>query len=400
MLDEATHAEPMVLVVDDEEATRQAVRRALMDEAVVLTADGPAQALDALGRQSIWLLISDQRMPGTTGCELLSQVVERYPDVVRIMLTGYADVDTVRDAVNAGGVYHCLTKPWETRELRQVVRRGIERYRAARERERLVRDLEAACGRLRGEADRRARLLALTTHELATPVHILLNALDLASSLDLASADEWMRTARRASVWLTRVLGQVTTTARLEMRTVQMRPAPIDVRALVEMLCERLRQGWGRRTVTVDLPVSPGPTWIRSDPRWLEHAVWNLLTNAVRFTPDGGVVTVAIDRDETVVSLAVRDTGIGIAAEYLPDLFEPFPSALGNPLLHTSGFLEFGTRGVGLGLATVKQIMDALGGRVLVQSAPRCGSCFTLHLPLDPGIGHALPIAPAVASSD
>lgn len=373
--------EPLVLVVDDEEATRQAVRRALSDEAAVLTVGGAVPALDVLQTQAVWLLISDQRMPGTTGCELLAQVVERHPEVVRIMLTGYADVDTVRAAVNAGGVYHCLTKPWDTRELRQVVRHGIDRYRTARERERLVRDLETACGRLQGEVERRTRLLALTTHELGTPIHILLNALDLAASLDAAAAEEWLRTARRASVWLTRVLGQVTTTARLDTPTLPVRRASIALDALVATLGERLRQCWGDRDLTMDLSAASPSVSVASDRRWLEHAIWNLLTNAVRFTPDGGRIAVAIETDEDTVRLAVRDSGMGIPPEHLPDLFEPFPSALGNPLLHTSGFLEFGTRGVGLGLATVKRIMDVLGGTVRVDSEWQNGSCFTLTLP-------------------
>jgi signal transduction histidine kinase len=290
-------------------------------------------------------------------------------------------VDTVRDAINDGGVYHCLTKPWETRELRQVVRRGIDHYRAARERERLVRDLQTSCARLQQEVERRARLLALTTHELGTPMHILLNALDLAAALDTAAAEEWLRTARRASVWLTRVLGQVTTTARLDMPALPIRRAPIDLGHLVRTLCERLRQCWGTRDLKLDLPAASLSVCVTSDQRWLEHAIWNLITNAVRFTADGGDVAIAIGSDAGGVEVAVRDSGMGIAPEYIADLFEPFPTALGNPLLHTSGFLEFGSRGVGLGLATVKRIMDVLGGSVRVDSALQCGSCFTLTLP-------------------
>lgn len=379
MLSEDTD-EPLVLVVDDEEATRQAVRRALSDDAEVLTADGAVPALAALAAHPVWLLISDQRMPGTTGCVLLSQVVERHPDVVRIMLTGYVDADTVRAAVNDGGIYHCLAKPWDTRELRQVVRRGLERYRADRERTRLLRDLEHACTRLHGEVERRTRLLAVTTHELGTPLHILLNALELASTLEPPAADEWLRTARRASVWLTRVLGQVTTTVRLEAPALPLRWESIALDDLLATLSTRLQQCARDRAVAINRSCA-APVTVRSDRRWLEHAIWNLLTNAVRFTPDGGCVDVSCEQDERVVQVTVRDSGIGIAPEHLADLFEPFPSALGNPLLHTSGFLAFGARGVGLGLAAVHRIMDVLGGSVTVDTAVNQGSRFSLTLP-------------------
>src|SRR5215475_12037784 len=117
-------AEHTVLAVDDEPANLRAVARALRDECHVLTAESGAEGLALMGRAPVALVITDQRMPGMSGAEFLAETVIRHPAVIRIVLTGYTDVDTVLEAINRGQVYHVLGKPWELRELRQVVCRG------------------------------------------------------------------------------------------------------------------------------------------------------------------------------------------------------------------------------------------------------------------------------------
>jgi signal transduction histidine kinase len=374
--------DPAVLIVDDEEASLRAVRRALSEDCEVLDASDAAAALALMQERPVWLIISDQRMPGTSGCELLAEVGARFPAVIRVMLTGYADVDTLCQAINTGHIYHCLTKPWATHELRQVVCRGLERYRAEREREELCRELERACAQAQAEVERRGRLLARTAHELGTPVHILLNALDLAAELALpAGAEEWMRMGRRAAHWLARVLAQIMTATRLDQSQLRLRPVPVPLQPLLEGLVGRLRQLMSGRDLNIAVDVRPAWATAMADRHWIEHAIWNLLTNAVRFTPDGGSVRIEAAQDDRATVVSVRDSGTGISAEHLDDLFEPFSTAAGSPLLHTSGALDFGARGVGLGLSTVRRILEAHGGAVRVTSAPHEGSCFTLELP-------------------
>lgn len=375
--------EPAVLVVDDEEASLRAVRRALSEDCEVLAVTNGAAALALIEQRSVWMIISDQRMPGISGCELLAEVEARFPAVIRVMLTGYADVDTLCRAVNCGHIYHCLTKPWATHELRQVVRRGLERYRAEREREDLCRELERAVARAQAEAERRGRLLARTAHELGTPLHILLNALDFAAATSLPpEAEEWLRMGRRSAHWLARVLAQITATTRLERSELRLKPSAVPLRPLLRRLVERLQRSMSNRELSVTVEVRPESAVLAADRRWIEHAIWNLLTNAVRFTPDGGSVRVEATRGERAALISVRDSGTGISAEHLDDLFEPFSSAAGDPLLHGSGALDFGSRGVGLGLSTVRRILEAHGGTVRVTSAPGEGSCFVLELPL------------------
>jgi len=144
--------QPAVLVVDDEPDSVTLLEITLGMECRVYTATSGAQALERLAAHpDIGVAIIDQRMPAMTGTELIQRTIEPYPDLVRIILTGYTDVESLIQAINAGRVYRYLTKPWERDELLATVRQGMEVWRLARENRRLHAALEEANQRLRRE---------------------------------------------------------------------------------------------------------------------------------------------------------------------------------------------------------------------------------------------------------
>jgi signal transduction histidine kinase len=371
----------IVLAVDDEPANQRAIRRALLDDYRVLTAGSGAQGLAMLREEPVALVIADHMMPGMSGIEFLLHAAREYPHVVRMILTGYADVAMLTEAINQGHVYHFLHKPWEALELRQAVRRGIEKRVAEAERARLLAEVEQGYERVRREADRKSRLLALAAHELGTPTHIVINALDLVGGSSLPeAASGWLAAARRAGDWLVRGVSQLHTASRIGVRGLPMRPSEFALDDLVRQTVRSLEAALRGRDVSVATSV-PGRCEVEADREWVRLALWNLLTNAVRLTPDGGAVNVVLREQAGVFLIAVCDTGIGIAPEHLGELFDPFSGAGGDPMLHGSGTLEFGARGLGLGLATVREVAGAHGGRVDVESRLGVGSRFTLHLP-------------------
>ncbi len=131
-----------ILIVDDEEAILETMSFTFEDDYEVLTCSSAASALELLGRVGpVAAVISDQRMPEMTGVEFLAHVFERHPSTVRIILTGFADMDAIICAINEGHVYAYITKPWEPDDLKQVVRRAVELHDLALENERLVSDL-------------------------------------------------------------------------------------------------------------------------------------------------------------------------------------------------------------------------------------------------------------------
>jgi len=372
-----------ILVVDDEPVSLRAVARALAGEYRIITATTGAQGLAALASQPVALMIVDQRMPEMTGTELLARTATEQPDIIRVLLTGYTDVETLLAAINAGHVYYYLTKPWEPSELRLIVRRGLERYEAEAEQRRLLQELEQAYARVRREADQKSRLLTLAAHELGTPLHVLSNALALMADTDLpAGARSWFDTACRSADWLGRALAQMTGAARWRGGAVTLHRQRLDLRTLLDELRATFEPIAADRKLALHFEVAAPLPPVEADGIWLSRALSNVITNAVRFTPDGGRITVAAAASVTAVELSVSDTGIGIDANLLDEVFEPFSAACGDPSLHTSGRFEFRARGLGLGLAIAKAIVVQHGGSISVCSEQGSGSRFTLTFPL------------------
>ena len=136
---------PKILIVDDEEAILETMTFTFMDLYEVLTTPDPTAALQIMAdNDPIAVVITDQRMPGMTGVELLREIYDRYPDTVRIILTGFADSEATIKAINDGHIYGYINKPWEPNELKAIVRRGAELHALSLENRRLVEGLREA----------------------------------------------------------------------------------------------------------------------------------------------------------------------------------------------------------------------------------------------------------------
>lgn len=126
-----------ILYVDDEIHNLNAFKAAFRRNFNVLTAASAIEALEILKSNPIHLIVTDQRMPVMTGIEFLESIIEKYPDPIRILLTGYADISAVIDAINKGQVYLYITKPWQEDELRVNLEKAFEVYALRRENKRL-----------------------------------------------------------------------------------------------------------------------------------------------------------------------------------------------------------------------------------------------------------------------
>jgi len=137
--DEEASRKPTVLVVDDEPGILSALRRLLATAPYrVLVAPSGAAALELLASDEVDLVISDMRMPGMSGAELLSQARALYPETMRILLTGYSEIESVVRAINEGGIYRYLSKPWDEHDLLLTIRQALEQQRLRKETARLL----------------------------------------------------------------------------------------------------------------------------------------------------------------------------------------------------------------------------------------------------------------------
>jgi CheY-like chemotaxis protein len=173
---------PTILYVDDEPDNLLALRAIFRRNYRVLTADSGPQALDVLAKETVHLLISDQRMPGMSGTELLARSQQQYPDQIRILLTGYSDLQAVVDAVNKGRIYQYITKPWRAEELQLIIRQAWETYELRRSNRDLTSERDLL--RLRAAQQEREHVKAkfeILRHQVNP--HFLFNSLNILASL-------------------------------------------------------------------------------------------------------------------------------------------------------------------------------------------------------------------------
>src|ERR1700733_12955295 len=137
-----------ILVVDDEVANVRLLTRVLGGEHDVFEAQSGPEGVAILEKEPVSLIITDQRMPGMTGVQLLEESLKIRPDAIKILLTGYTDVQALIDAINAGHVYKYVPKPWDADELKLTVRRALETYELKENNDVLMTDLKYALGQL------------------------------------------------------------------------------------------------------------------------------------------------------------------------------------------------------------------------------------------------------------
>ncbi|MCL5062778.1 MAG: response regulator [Nitrospiraceae bacterium] len=131
--------EDNILIVDDEPNVISALTRVFIDEPYrIYSANSAPKAMEILKKHSIKVVISDERMPEISGSEFLSMVREQFPNIIRIMLTGHASIDSAMKAINEGEIYRFFTKPWNDMDIRFAVKAAIDKYNLEEENRRLL----------------------------------------------------------------------------------------------------------------------------------------------------------------------------------------------------------------------------------------------------------------------
>ena len=385
-----------LLIVDDEPDVLDSLRHLFHRRYRVLTAESGREGLDLLDAEDVHVILSDQRMPGMAGDQFLKAASERKPDAVRLLFTGYAEIQTVVDAVNKGGIFRYIHKPWEPGELESTIAQAAGQYELLAERRKLVSDLKLAneqlveANRDLVEADRlKTAFLEVASHEFNTPITIVQGLSEILRLTDGDRPDderEIIDQIAESAAQLARLVASMLKLMRAGDFRAPLRTVPTDLAKLLREVAAQAAPFAPPRGLTfhVDVPEDLGIFAV--DPEKVRDAVLNLLTNAIKFTPDGGDVALSASADDSEARIVVADKGIGLDERALSHLFEPFFTEF-DASTHSSGEMGFGKRGLGLGLSLVKRFIELHGGTVEAASATGQGTTITLTLPRSPRSG-------------
>jgi signal transduction histidine kinase len=390
----STNRRHTVLVVDDEPDVVKSVKDLLRLDFRVLGATSAAEGMEILRKEEVHVVMTDQRMPATTGVEFLKEVRGEAPEAVRLLFTGYADIHAVIDAINQGNVYRYITKPWDPDELQTIIREACERYDLIVERKQLLAEVQQKNTELeKANADLlqsnllKSAFIQVASHELRTPLTILNGLTSLARRIpqENPGLNDLLRRIEAGGQRMQELVNQILSMLSSDQFERVLERAPTDVAKLIEEAVDDVRPFVEKRgqTLAMEVPATLGSA--NFDGARIRDTLNHLLLNAIKFTPDGGTITVSAARSpHDDIRLTIADTGCGIDGDCLPQLFEPFFTGT-DVSRHSSGKFEHGRKGLGLGLSVARSFVRMHGGTIIAASEPGKGAMFTITLPAHGG---------------
>jgi signal transduction histidine kinase len=220
------------------------------------------------------------------------------------------------------------------------------------------------------------RVLATVSHEMRAPLHAIIGWSDVLRRSVLIG-DQQQRAVEaihRNALHQKRLIEDLTDFTRMMSGKLRLDSIPIDLSASIHAALDAIQPDAAAKHLHITLDFEPGAAIVQADPTRLQQILWNLLTNAVKFTAPAGHIGIAVRHRSATLEVVVSDSGIGISPESLPFVFEPFRQAEGALLPKSVG--------LGLGLAVVKQLAEAHGGTISVASdGVNRGTTFTVRLP-------------------
>jgi signal transduction histidine kinase len=372
-----------VLLVDDDEDDWLLVRDALLDVGPErYSVDWAAtweDGLKATTRSEHDVYLVDYRLGERDGLELIRQTVERGRVAPMILLTGVQDEHVDSSGAMVGAADYLVKQRLDGELLDRSIRYAVERHRAE-ERAVAVARAEVAMADAEKSRAQLQQLVATLAHDLAQPLSTIraraqLLLRRLPGPDDAERLVNSLQQIAQTSAQMAELLSELVTASRNE-GSMELDLAPADLGGIVRDALQGVEQTTDRHVFSVNLPESgPVGEWDRVR---LRRVTNNLLSNAVKYSPAGGEINVRLEtvhaaNGDAWAELSVRDSGLGIPTADLPHVFEPF---------HRGSNAAGAAAGTGIGLSSVRQIVQAHRGTVQVESTEGRGSVFTVRLPV------------------
>ena len=372
-----------ILILEDDDGIAQLERRRLERAGYrVQVAATPASAREILGSGGIDLLILDYLLNNAfNGLEFYQSLREGAIAVPSILVTGFSDEAMLAQAIRIG-IRDFLPK---TTDFLDFLVPTVERVLKQVDVEIQLDEAQTQKKILADEDRRKDEFLAMLAHELRNPLAAISSAVHLAKLSPSVEQRAWSdEVISRQVRQLSHLIDDLLDVSRIRLGKIQLRKRAVDVNEIVTRAIETVKPMLDRKKHVLDLHLNAGPLHIDADPTRLEQGVVNLLTNATKYTDDGGRIVVSLRRDGDRILIRVKDSGMGIAPEMLAKIFELF--------VQVDGSLDRSQGGLGIGLTLVRKLVEMHGGTVSAFSeGPGLGSEFVVSLPVATATGEAGP---------
>jgi len=356
-----------ILVIDDEEAMRDSCFQVLIKEGYrVETAGDGGTGLQKLKDLKPDLILVDLKMPGISGMEVLEKVRNIDPNIIAVVITGFATVDSAVESMKHGA-YDFLPKPFTPDELRLIVKRGLEKRKLA---------IEAAT--LRAEKKRmEENFITMVSHELRTPLADIQQYFEVILSGitgEVAVKQKKMLERVRERIdLLLKLINDWLNMTRIRAGEVVRKFKPLNISSILKDVVSYMRPQADMKKINLMIEISDKLKQVKGDKESLKIMFANLISNGLRFNREGGSVFVKANEQDGNIAVEISDTGIGINKEDLPFIFDEFFRVKSDETRNIDG--------TGLGLSFVRKIIEMHSGSIKVESELGKGSTFFVNLP-------------------
>ncbi len=369
-----------LLIVDDDDVDRLALKRTLARAGLdvdVAEAAGPEEAHAQMQATTFDCVILDYQLPGADGLQVLNSIRAAGIRTPVIALTGQGDEQTAVELMKAGAADYMGKGQLTPERLSRSLRHALALYRSEEARRQLLEREKAA--REEAQAANRAKdeFLATLSHELRTPLNAILGWVRLMGSgnLDAQTMQRAIEIIERNTRLQAQLIEDLLDVSRIISGKLRLDLRPAAISSVVEAAIESVRPTADAKHITLEFHATAPADSVLIDHGRMQQVVWNLLSNALKFTPEGGRVTISLESSDSTLSLRVADTGAGINAEFLPFVFDRFRQE--------DAATTRAHGGLGLGLSIVRHLVELHGGRVSAESGGEGkGATFAVHLPL------------------
>ncbi len=358
--------EGTILFIDDEANNLSSFKAAFRRKWRTLTTTSSSEAYELLDANEVSIVVADQRMPEVTGSEFLSEVRKRYPHTIRILLTGYADINAVIDAINQGEIYRYFQKPWNEELLTEAFTHCMEVYKGRKE----IAEKNEALMKSYNELE---SFVYSASHDLRAPLVSILGVIKLARAQKEKGIEQidYLDLIENSVDNLDKFVKNIINYYQNRKQEKNLRK--IDLEILVQEIYANYKHYDGAGDIDFKIDIAPQTT-IVSDELRLKIILNNLVSNAIKYhdaAKPNKFVNVRFSQDETHYHIAVQDNGKGISDSQKDKVFDMFFTGTNGKSI-----------GTGIGLHIVKEAIAKLNGKVTLESSEGEGSEFTIYVPI------------------
>lgn len=345
-----------ILCVDDEIDNVDALERLFRKKYNVLKAISAAEGLAKIKAQKdgrVALIISDQRMPQKTGVEFLKESIEYVPEAIRILLTGYTDIESVIDAINSGEVYRYITKPWDPVDLANTVDKAIERYDLSAELKIKNFELRKALDELKVLDEAKNKFMILINHELKTPLTVILSFIELLRETPLTPEQKkYLSRIVQGSEKLKKLVEDTLIFVSAEAGTLKVDKRKVDLVSASERVEKLLQAQLEEKEQKL---VIEGQGCAKTDAQHVQEVILRLVENASRFGKAESEIQVQVEELEDELRFSVHNSGKPISKKVIAGL---------NSAFNIDEDIMKHSEGLGLGLSLSQALLKTLGSQL------------------------------------